>query len=75
MKEEIKEFLIACKEAAEEIRKREIKSPLYIFSHFDPDGLTAASILAIAFKREKIPFQVKILKRLEIKQLNVIGAY
>ncbi len=74
MKEEIKEFLIACKEAAEEIRKREIKFPLYIFSHFDPDGLTAASILAIAFKREKIPFQLKILKRLEIKQLNVIGA-
>ena len=74
MKEEIKEFLIACKEAAEEIPKRKIKFPFNIFSHFDPDGLTAASILAIAFKREKISFQLKALKRLEIKQLNVIGA-
>ncbi|MHA1978348.1 MAG: DHH family phosphoesterase [Candidatus Hodarchaeales archaeon] len=73
MKEENKEFLNACKKAAEGILQKNFSSPLYIFSHFDPDGLTAASILAIAFKREKIPFHLKILKRLEINQLNLIG--
>ena len=73
MKEDNKEFLNACKNAAEQISKRKCSSPLYIFSHFDPDGITAASILALAFKREKVPYQLKILKRLEITQVKLIG--
>ncbi len=73
MKEEYQQFLVACKNAAANLIKINATFPLFIFSHFDPDGLTAASILGLAFKREKIPFQMKIFKRLEIKQVNLIG--
>ncbi|MHA2290173.1 MAG: DHH family phosphoesterase, partial [Promethearchaeota archaeon] len=73
MKEEYSEFLSACKETATQFIKRKHTAPFYIYSHFDPDGLTAASILAMTFKREKIPFHIRILKRLEINQVRGMG--
>lgn len=38
---------------------------VHIYSHLDADGLSAAGILANAFNRDKIPFQITILKQLE----------
>ncbi|MHA2107025.1 MAG: DHH family phosphoesterase [Candidatus Hodarchaeales archaeon] len=73
MKEEHSEFFSVCKEAAKQIIKRKHTIPFYIYSHFDPDGLTAASILAMTFKRENIPFRIRILKRLEFNQVREIG--
>ncbi len=73
MKEEYQEFLTACKKAAERIVQRNLSTPIYIFSHFDPDGLSGASILALAFKQENIPYHLRILKRLEINEVISIG--
>jgi single-stranded-DNA-specific exonuclease len=36
-----------------------------IISHYDADGLSSAGILARAFLRNRIPFQISILKQLE----------
>lgn len=38
---------------------------VHIYSHLDADGLSAAGILANTFNRDKIPFQITILKQLE----------
>ncbi|MHA2388901.1 MAG: hypothetical protein ACXACW_09280 [Candidatus Hodarchaeales archaeon] len=73
MKEEHSEFFSVCKEAAKQIIKRKHTIPFYIYSHFDPDGLTAASILAMTFKRENIPFRIRILKRLELNKVREIS--
>jgi RecJ-like exonuclease len=66
-------FLEACKKIASKMCGRFLKSPLYIFSHFDPDGITSAAILAIALKRRKVPFHLRILKRLEFTLLEEIS--
>jgi len=68
------EFLNECARFAKEIiEKKSDEFPFFIFSHYDPDGITAASIMSATFSREKIPFQVRILKGLEnekLKELN-----
>jgi len=70
--EDRESFFNACKMAASEILNQS-SSPIYIFTHFDPDGLTAGSIIASALKRENKPFILKILKRLEYSYLGIIS--
>ncbi len=44
---------------------RENKSSIQIYTHLDSDGLSGGAILGKAFIREKLPFQITILKQLE----------
>ncbi len=73
MMEKTEQFLEACKNAALEICLKKHEFPILIYSHFDTDGIAAASILAIMFQRKKIPFQMKIKKRLEYSYLQDIS--
>ncbi len=45
-----------------------------IISHYDADGLSSAGILARAFLRNRIPYQITILKQLEEANLLEITA-
>ncbi|MCK4848172.1 MAG: DHH family phosphoesterase [Candidatus Heimdallarchaeota archaeon] len=65
-------FFTACKTSASEIINQS-SSPIYIFTHFDPDGLTAGSIIASALRRESKPFILRTLKRLEYSYLGMIS--
>ena len=65
-------FFVACKAAASEIINLS-SSPVYIFTHFDPDGLTAGSIIACALRRENKPFILRVLKRLEYSYLGIVS--
>ncbi len=40
-------------------------SSIHIYTHLDADGLSGGAILGKAFIREKLPFQITILKQLE----------
>jgi RecJ-like exonuclease len=44
-----------------------------IIAHHDADGLCAASILALALKREKIPFQIRIIKQLTDRSIKELA--
>ena len=48
--------------------KPEFRPIVRILSHYDADGLSAAGILARALLRERIPYQITILKQLGRKQ-------
>lgn len=65
-------FFEACQIFAENIQNVNNKFPIYVFSHLDADGLTAASILAATFTRADLNFQVRILDRLEYEALNIL---
>ena len=67
--EDRESFFTACKLAAYEIISQS-SSPIYIFTHFDPDGLTAGSIIASALRRENKPFILRVLQRLEYSYLE-----
>ncbi|MHA1443959.1 MAG: DHH family phosphoesterase [Candidatus Hodarchaeales archaeon] len=71
--EDRESFFNACKIAASEIISQS-SSPIYIFTHFDPDGLTAGSIIACALRREKRSFILRVVKRLEYVYLENISA-
>ncbi|MBD3354261.1 MAG: hypothetical protein GF364_22455, partial [Candidatus Lokiarchaeota archaeon] len=45
---------------------------VHIYSHLDADGLTAASIIAKALKREQVGYQISILKQLEKRHFHEI---
>ncbi len=47
---------------------------IHIYSHIDTDGLCAASILALALKRENISYHITILKQLEEKYIIDIAS-
>ncbi len=66
-------FFEACQKVAEDIQNISNNHPIYIFSHFDADGLTAASILAAALSQAGFNFQIRILERLEYSTLNDIN--
>ncbi|MHA1512449.1 MAG: DHH family phosphoesterase [Candidatus Hodarchaeales archaeon] len=70
--EDRESFFNACKIAASEIISQS-SSPIYIFTHFDPDGLTAGSIIASALRREKRSFILRVVKRLEYVFLENIS--
>lgn len=57
-------MLAAIKKAVDYFRTI-AKEPITIVSHYDTDGITAASILSKAFQREDLKFHVKIIKQLE----------
>jgi len=66
-------FLEACQKISEEILNIDLNSPIHIFSHFDADGLTAASILIATLSQIGFNYQIKIIERLEheyLKKLN-----
>ncbi|MHA1974971.1 MAG: DHH family phosphoesterase [Candidatus Hodarchaeales archaeon] len=66
-----KSFLKECSIFAKEIIDSKSNNfPFYIFSHYDPDGITAASIISAALSRENLPFHVQIMKGLEVEKLN-----
>ncbi|MFX1435239.1 MAG: DHHA1 domain-containing protein [Promethearchaeota archaeon] len=46
-----------------------INSSIHIFTHLDADGLASGAILGRALYREKIPFQISILKQLEREEI------
>ncbi len=48
-----------------ESKNNDFFGSIHIFSHHDTDGLTAASILALALREEGIGYQITILKQLE----------
>ncbi len=47
----------------------QINSSIHIFTHLDADGLASGAILGKALYREKIPFQISILKQLEREEI------
>jgi len=68
------EFYQACNQTAKNLLSKSSQYfPFLIFSHYDPDGLTAATILGKALAREKIPYQIQILKHLEYSALVEIN--
>ncbi|WP_455143630.1 DHH family phosphoesterase [Candidatus Hodarchaeum mangrovi] len=68
------EFFQVCNQTARSLLSKAYNLfPFLIFSHYDPDGLTAATILGTALAREKIPYQIQILKHLEYSALEKIN--
>lgn len=63
-------FFEECHKIARKILKSSNSNPIHIFSHFDADGLAAASILASTFSREGLTFQLRIFERLEYETLK-----
>ncbi|MFX1237265.1 MAG: DHHA1 domain-containing protein [Promethearchaeota archaeon] len=49
------------------------ESPIHIYTHIDSDGLSAGAILGKALYREKLPFQITILKQLEREEIEKIA--
>ncbi|MFX1498342.1 MAG: DHHA1 domain-containing protein [Promethearchaeota archaeon] len=47
----------------------QINSSIHIFTHLDADGLSAGAILGKALYRERIGFQISILKQLEKEEI------
>ncbi|MGB5910769.1 MAG: DHH family phosphoesterase [Promethearchaeia archaeon] len=50
-------------------------SSIHIFTHLDADGLASGAILGKALYREKIPFQISILKQLEREEILKIKEF
>ena len=46
---------------------------VHIYTHRDADGLSAGAILGKALYREKIPFQISVLKQLEREEIIKIA--
>jgi RecJ-like exonuclease len=70
--ENTEEFLEACKSVALELCRKKNRFPIQIISHFDTDGITAASILSLMLKRRSIAFHLKVVNRLEYDYLDHI---
>jgi len=52
---------------------KDLSSPIQIYTHIDADGLSAGAILGKSLYREKIPFQMSILKQLEREEIEKIA--
>ncbi|MFX0103876.1 MAG: DHHA1 domain-containing protein [Candidatus Hodarchaeota archaeon] len=52
---------------------RDHKSSIHIYTHLDADGLSASAILGKALFRERIPFQITVLKQLEKEEIAKIS--
>ncbi|MBY8989832.1 MAG: DHH family phosphoesterase [Candidatus Lokiarchaeota archaeon] len=48
-------------------------SPINIYTHLDADGLSSGAILGKALYREKIPFQISVLRQLEKEEITKIS--
>ncbi len=49
------------------------ESTVHIYTHLDADGLSAGAILGKALYREKIPFQITVLRQLEREEIIKIA--
>lgn len=49
-----------------------INSPVSIYTHLDADGLSSGAILGKALYNENIPFQITVLKQLELNEVKKI---
>lgn len=47
-------------------------SPVSIYTHLDADGLSSGAILGKALYKEEIPFQITVLKQLELSEIKKI---
>ena len=47
-------------------------SPVSIYTHLDADGLSSGAILGKALYNEQIPFQITVLKQLELSEIKKI---
>ena len=47
-------------------------TPINIYTHLDADGLSSGAILGKALYREKIPFQITVLRQLEKREISKI---
>ena len=52
---------------------KNLNSSVQIYTHIDADGLSAGAILGKALYREKMPFQISILKQLEKEEIEKIA--
>jgi single-stranded-DNA-specific exonuclease len=50
-----------------------MESPINIYTHLDADGLSSGAILGKALYREKIPFQITVLRQLEKEEITKIS--
>jgi RecJ-like exonuclease len=48
-------------------------SPVSIYTHLDADGLSSGAILGKALYNQKIPFQITVLKQLELNEIKRIA--
>ena len=48
-------------------------APVNIYTHLDADGLSSGAILGKALYREKIPFQITVLRQLEKEEITKIS--
>ncbi len=52
---------------------KEMNSSVHIYTHLDADGLSSGAILGKALFREKIPFQITVLRQLEKEEILKIS--
>ena len=52
---------------------QKLESTVHIYTHLDADGLSAGAILGKALYREKIPFQITVLRQLEREEIIKIA--
>ncbi len=68
-----KDFKNSFKHAVDEVRKLDLDKPFKIIGNYDSDGLSAASILVKALKREKIKFSLSIIRQLNKDIINELS--
>ncbi|MFX1410041.1 MAG: DHHA1 domain-containing protein [Promethearchaeota archaeon] len=52
---------------------KESQSLIHIYTHLDADGLSSGAILGKALYRERLPYQITVLKQLEREEINKIS--
>ena len=52
---------------------KSMDSPINIYTHLDADGLSSGAILGKALYREKIPFHITVLRKLEKEEITKIS--
>ncbi len=52
---------------------QKLESTVHVYTHLDADGLSAGAILGKALYREKIPFQITVLRQLEREEIDKIA--
>lgn len=52
---------------------KDIQTPINIYTHLDADGLSSGAILGKTLYRERIPFQITVLRQLEKQEIKKIA--
>ena len=73
-KEKLTKLLTDLKIAKNNLFKHieDTNTPINIYTHLDADGLSSGAILGKALYREKIPFQITVLRQLEKREISKI---